>query len=182
MGMKHCGKTTLGQQVAHVMSIPFEDLDDRVSQIYAQKKGEQIPIRDIFRTLGKSTFQELELEGIKQLLAVYQDSPLRPACILALGGGTIENTAALSFLDPFGYFIYLEEKEEILLHRILEEGIPSFLSKEDPEADFHRLYEYRTILYRARADWILPTTGKTIAELVQELLHHFHAGALDERE
>ncbi len=182
MGMKHCGKTTLGQHVSKTLSIPFEDLDDWVTRIYVQRTGNHIPVREIFRTLGKSAFQELELEGIRHLIEVYGNSTFKRNCILALGGGTIENSHALSFLDPFGYFIYLEETEEILLRRILRGGIPSFLNEEDPVTDFHRLFAYRTALYRAKADWILSTTGKTPEDLVQEFLHHFHAGALNERQ
>jgi len=182
MGMKHCGKTTLGQQVAQALSLPFEDLDDWVSRIYTQRTGTHLPIREIFRSLGKSGFQELELEGIRQLIEMYKNSAHKPACVLALGGGTIENSIALSFLDPFGYFIYLEETEEILLHRILQGGIPSFLREEDPAGDFHRLYTHRTALYRRAANWILSTTGKTIDDLAGELLHHLHAGALNERQ
>ncbi|MCX7788952.1 MAG: shikimate kinase [Spirochaetes bacterium] len=181
MGMKHCGKTTLGQHVSKALSLPFEDLDDRVSRIYTQRTGTYMPIREIFRTLGKSGFQELEVEGINQLIEVFGITSQNPVCILALGGGTIENPSALSVLDPFGYFIYLEETEEILLDRILRGGIPSFLNEEDPKGDFHRLYEHRTALYRTAANWILTTTGKTIDDLVQELVHHLHAGALNER-
>ena len=181
MGMKHCGKTTLGRLLSQRVALPFEDLDERVCRIYLDRTGKALPIRELFWTLGKPLFQELEVEGIKHLAETYGVGPLKPSCILALGGGTIENSKALSHLDPFGYYVYLEEKEEILLDRILQGGIPSFLSEWDPAGDFHRLYEHRTALYRAKADRTLSTTGKTKEDVLEELLHHLHTGVLDER-
>lgn len=182
MGMKHCGKTTLGRLLSQRLSLPFVDLDEGVCRIYLNRTGKVLPIREIFRTLGKSQFQELETEGIRYVTESYGPRPVKPSCILALGGGTIENSKALFLLDPFGYYIYLEEKEEILLDRILRGGIPSFLKEQDPAGDFHRLYEYRTALYRAKADRVLSTTKKTPEDLIEELLHHMHVGVLDERE
>ena len=181
MGMKHCGKTTLGRLLSRRVALPFEDLDEWVCRIYLDRTGKVLPLRELFRTLGKTLIQELEVEGIKHLSETYGVGPLKPSCILALGGGTIENSKALSRFDPFGYYIYLEEKEEILLDRILQGGIPSFLSEQDPGGDFHRLYEFRTALYRAKADRTLTATGKTVEDVLEELLHHIHVGVLDER-
>ncbi|MFQ3620015.1 MAG: shikimate kinase [Spirochaetales bacterium] len=169
MGMKHCGKTTVGKLLARKRNLVFQDLDSVVEALFTEKTGNNYSVREIYKIHGKEEFQKGEAEAIRYVLQrVLPDSKRKPL-ILALGGGTIENREALSLLDPFAVFIYLEEAEEVLLRRILQKGIPSFLDPKNPEGEFHRLYLTRTALFASKAHRVVSTNGKSPEEVVEEL-------------
>jgi shikimate kinase len=180
MGMKNCGKTTVGRLISTKLQVPFQDLDEAVESIFKEQKSYFLSVREIYRNFGKEYFQNLETLALEQICSF--SSPLSnpvgtrgaesafPSLVLALGGGTIENPSALAVLDTKGFFVYLEEEEPILLQRILRGGIPSFLNEQDPEGDFHQLFLRRTALYRDRADLTLPIEGKNPDEVIQMIL------------
>lgn len=170
MGMKHCGKTSIGRMLAKVRSMPFIDLDTKMEKLAARKWGAPVSVREIFRDRGREAFQALETEGLQEIardLAFSAD-----AAVIALGGGTIENSDGLGALAGRGFFIYLEEDEDVLFRRISSGGLPPFLESEDPGKSFHRLYEKRTALYRLRADLVVSLRGLSISEGLAELLRH----------
>jgi shikimate kinase len=180
MGMKNCGKTTVGRLISTKLQVPFQDLDEAVESIFQEQKSYFLSVREIYRNFGKEYFQNLETLALEQICSSPSppSNPVGtrgaesafPSLVLALGGGTIENPSALAVLDTKGFFVYLEEEEPILLQRILRGGIPSFLNEQDPEGDFHQLFLRRTALYRDRADLTLPIEGKNPDEVIQMIL------------
>ena len=150
MGMKHCGKSTLGRMFAEHLKLPFTDLDAVANEIAYRKYGINITVREVYRNEGKEAFQALEKYALLQIIAGY---PAADQCaVVAIGGGTIENSEGMAALDAKGYFIYLYQDEAVLFKRITASGIPPFLEGPDPQEAFHVLYENRTALYREKAD------------------------------
>jgi shikimate kinase len=180
IGMKNCGKTTVGRLISTKLQVPFQDLDEAVESIFQEQKSYFLSVREIYRNFGKEYFQNLETLALEQICSSSSppSNPVGTRCaessfpslVLALGGGTIENPSALAVLDTKGFFVYLEEEEPILLQRILRGGTPSFLNEQDPEGDFHQLFLRRTALYRDRADLTLPIEGKNPDEVIQMIL------------
>jgi len=148
MGMKHCGKSTIGKIIAGKKNIPFIDLDDIIERVFSPDK--QITVREIYRKKGKAVFTSLEREALSSL-----SSKIQKPGVLALGGGTIENREAMRLLKGNTTKLYLEIEEPILWKRIQKGGIPSFLDQKNPEEHFHTLYIKRTRLYRLAADIIV---------------------------
>jgi len=147
MGLKHCGKSSIGEIIAADLEIGFTDLD-RLIMHTAQAEGYS-SIRELYRTVGLKNFQEYEVNALRKL----QDSKDEAAFILALGGGTVDNPAAMKIAGTFGRLIYLDVDEHVLLRRILKGGTPPFLQgTESPEELFHSLYTRRDHLYRKYAD------------------------------
>mgnify|MGYP006302541969 CR=1 FL=1 len=128
MGMKHCGKTTLGRRLASEWGLPFFDLDDVIVALYRKESGipkQDLSIRDVYRKTGKAGFQRLEAAGAEYIISnkatpdvpvhrtgVHRtgtEEPLKGALIgiCALGGGTIENSAAMEHFSIYGYFCYI---------------------------------------------------------------------------
>jgi shikimate kinase len=167
MGMKHCGKTTLGRMLAEREGRVFIDLDGYAEALVSRQRGCPLTLREIYRDEGREAFQALEAESLACLMADYPEDGRR--AVLALGGGTIENPEALAAFTGSCLFIYLEEDEDVLFRRIQASGIPPFLAGDDPRGAFHLLYEKRTALYRGKADLTIHTGGKNPGEILEDI-------------
>ena len=167
MGIKHSGKSSLGSRLAGECGVRFHDLD-RVIEEHGQGRR-WLSVREIYRTLGREGFVKLEAEAVSASAEAMRENP----AVLALGGGTIENTEAMSALPKDAVRVYLEEDREILFRRIIRGGLPPFLDPADPEGSFHRLYEKRSKLYREAADVVVRMEGcgpdKAFRKLVKAL-------------
>jgi shikimate kinase len=160
-GIKHCGKSTIGRYLAEELEIPFLDLDDIVVELCRENRGGQDAItwepREIYRRLGKTGFQALELEALGRIRKNNE------ACVLALGGGTPENPETRCVLSGLGILVYLYEEAEILYSRIIARGIPPFLDEKAPRESFLELFQYRDTLYRSAADLTIELKGADVA-------------------
>lgn len=178
MGMKHCGKSTLGKKAAARMNVPFFDLDDIILRLYNSRSTgpvEEISVREVYKETGKRGFLELEAEGARQIAVSLapekvpdEGSAISGVC--SLGGGTIENSRAMKQLSKHGLFCYIREDAEVLFDRIISRGIPAFLDPADPWEDFLRLYSRRTALYEGKADINLEAGGRGIDDIFEDLI------------
>jgi len=161
-GIKHSGKSTVGWALASQLGLYFADLDDLILR---DADGFD-SVRDIYRILGGDGFKEKEAGSLDHFLQANEGKDF----VLSLGGGTIENQAALELLnreDVSTY--YLDADEKALFNRIARGGIPPFLEGENPKEKFGILYEKRSELYRNWASVIIDTRGKTPAKITEEI-------------
>ncbi|MDR2588194.1 MAG: shikimate kinase [Spirochaetales bacterium] len=174
--MKHCGKTTLGRILASRLRLNFTDLDALIEETASREKGKPVTVREIYKEGGKEAFEAAEKTALLHLAQHFQAGK---QLVLALGGGSIENTEAFSALAERAFLIYLEEDEKTLFRRITAKGLPPFLEGPNPRETFHRLYEKRTALYREKAHYTLNLRGLTPEETLEKLLaHDFFTGLL----
>jgi len=160
MGIKHSGKTSLGKMTAEILSLPFRDLDDLLEKEYSDHR--ELNFREIYKKLGEQGFRELETRAMHNI-------NIKEKCILALGGGTIDNPEAIEIVKKADLLVFLDADEKVLFERIKRNGFPSFLSK-SPEKLFHKLFFRRRQLYREIADISLKITNESPDELLQILL------------
>ena len=156
MGIKHCGKTTIGKILSTAMKIDFIDLDDEVEKQYSPDRN--LSFRKIYQKLGREGFSHLETAALRKLY-----TEISKPFILSLGGGTVENSKAVDILKKSGFKIYLKEEELTLYKRILSNGLPPFLDSFDPGQQFHALYLKRDSLYTALADLTVKLEGRNPA-------------------
>lgn len=150
MGLKHCGKSSLGSRLAEALALPFYDLDDLILEDISS--AGYTSVRELYRTAGRSKFQEYELSAAKKLARIMDTA----AVVAALGGGTIENREALELLSSRAPLLYLQVEEDELFRRISASGIPPFLEGErTPEELFSELYARRAGLYESSADAVV---------------------------
>jgi shikimate kinase len=173
MGLKHSGKSLLGKLTAKELGFSFEDLD---ALIMEKAEPEGYPdIRGLYRRVGLPGFQRRETAALRFFFRKKTESDI----ILSLGGGTVENSAAMEILSPLGLLVYLSVDEEVLYSRIIGGGLPPFLEGEkEPRQMFHELYLKRSGLCRAYADTEIalpdqpPTENvKLILSFLKEKLH-----------
>ena len=169
-GLKHSGKTTLGNMAARRWNTPFRDLDEWLLNL---ARKDLIPppqnCRELYRR-NQGQFQKYEALAMTEASMLMEYKPI----VLSLGGGAGENSAVTALLREKAdqgllIRIYLMVEEEILYKRILAGGIPPFLEGPDPRQTWRRLYDKRHGLYAAEADIILPLGRANPAESLDML-------------
>jgi shikimate kinase len=147
MGVKHCGKSTLGKGIARKLNKEFFDLDDMILELQGD---DVLTPRELFRKKGVSYFQKLETLAGQTL---FESLGSKDQAIIALGGGNIDNPKGMDIVGQHGYMIYLEEKPDILYKRIMRGGIPPFFDQnKNIYGQFIELYNARSAKYEQYAD------------------------------
>ncbi len=159
LGIKHCGKSTLGRMLASQFRCPFFDTDDIITEMTGRTP------REIYQEEGEQAFMEAEARACEHLehnLASLDEDEH----IIAAGGGICNNQQALDSLQRLGFFLFLEVPEEVAAQRILNEiewedgtmkNLPAYIARENPDSPedvariFSGFYKERTSRYRRLA-------------------------------
>lgn len=157
IGMKHCGKTTVGEALARRWSVPFVDTDDLLADLHAQRTGQRKSVREIFADHGPEHFASLEADVVASLPGKLADGG-----VVALGGRTATQPGLAEPIGELGTVAYLRVDPETLFERVAAGGIPPFLDPADPKGSFLRLAEKRAVAYRALADVTVDLDGLDI--------------------
>ena len=151
IGIKHCGKSTLGKLLARRFNCPFIDSDDELVKTFSAETGSCCNIREIYRILGEEKFRELEAEVIRAM----RSPRFR---IIALGGGAAANSFLTEQdLKSLGKIIWLDTCDAVAYKRVLRNGLPPFLAEaEDPEKLFTVINARRRKDFARIADVTIP--------------------------
>lgn len=163
-GMKSSGKTTLARMLSYAWHVPFLDLDEMIETEYRADRA--VTFREIYRRHGKEHFQELEVSAARRMSRHL----LANRSVAALGGGVIDNRAAMEILRPSGVLVYLGEQPDVLYDRMVSRGLPAFLSPDTPRDDFERLYRRRDPMYRTQAEVVVELHGAGTEEALGRLI------------
>jgi shikimate kinase len=154
-GFMGSGKTTVGRALAARLRWRFVDTDEEV------QKTAGLCIARIFSERGEDAFRRLEnavVEGV-----VHEPSPM----VVALGGGALVRKANLVSVRSSGWLVYLQVSAETIRQRLGSgEGRPLY----DPNR-VGELLEARRPGY-AEALTVIRTDGRTVKEIVEEILHY----------
>ena len=145
VGAKHVGKSSVGKELAPLLSLPFIDSDDVICSLACAESNisKTSSARDVYKLLGEKKFRDLEKQAITSL-------PLE--CVFASGGGLSQHKDAWSILKT-SYVIFLECSVNTAWSRIIEEGIPAFLEDSPVPFDaFREIFINRNALYKTHAD------------------------------
>ncbi len=164
-GIKHSGKSTLGSLLAEASGLPFYDSDDLTVSAARRRNLEVSTARELYRMAGPEGFKYYEAEA---LLEVADSGPGPGRMIVALGGGAIDNPAALEVIDRNGYLIYLHVDADTLYERIMRRGKPAFLTSDRPYEEFLALSRRRDAAYRAKAHLVIELTGLGVLEAFEK--------------
>ncbi len=167
-GIKHSGKTSIGERLSSRLALPFYDHD----ALILKRIPSRCTIRSFYALYGKELFQLAELLSLQQLLL-----SLSERAIISLGGGACINEPLMDEIKKSGSLIYLYVDEETLWRRIEAGGIPPFLERDDPRASFSALYADRHERYSKMCDLLVDlsdgldieqATDAVLAELGRE--------------
>ena len=143
-GIKHCGKSTVGKEIADILAIPVVDSDTLIEEL----DGKNRSCRQIFKSEGENFFRELERQALEKIAA----SPEK--MVVALGGGALSNPLVSDELKArLGFKVYLDVSDETAFERVIANGLPPFLAESDaPYRSFIRMNEERRKVFAAESD------------------------------
>lgn len=157
IGFKGCGKSTVGELLAHRLGCCFVDLDAVVEGLFLARRRQRAGFRDVFRQLGEAEFRQLEREAAHVVARMAREAS--DPMVIALGGGTLMDEEARSLLVPLGRIVYLRVPCREAVERALSSDMPAFLPGRDPVDELAEVYSLREPIYRACADIVVDVGG-----------------------
>ncbi len=169
IGMRGCGKTSVGRELARRLDRPFHDLDE-----LALDRFEEPSVRAVFDTHGEPAWRDAEAAALIELLD-REDSP----SVISLGGGAPMIDAVNERLSAAGAtegvaIVWLRCKPITLERRLRSRpGDRPGLTGDDVVGELRGLLDARTPRYRALAHVVVDvddTRAPTAAQRVEAAL------------
>ncbi len=161
-GFMGAGKSTVGALVAERLGRPFLDLD----AVIGEREGASVA--DIFSARGETGFREAEHAA---LVALVERGP----SVVATGGGAVLREDNQALLRRHGTVVYLAVSPEEAMARLGDAGDRPLLAGEGLAAA-RSILDSRLALYRATADAVVDTGGRTPAEVAEAVIAALGAG------
>ncbi len=136
-GFMATGKSRIGELTAVSLGRPFYDTDSWIEE----KTGKKVS--EIFSEEGEVRFRQLELEALQEISQ-------QPEVVVALGGGTLAQSAAVDIVQKSGHLVCLWADEEVILERVNRKDSRPLLSGLDDyekREKIHSLMEARRPFY-----------------------------------
>ena len=168
-GFMGSGKSTVGPKLAEALGRRFFDLDEVIEQ-----RSEKT-IAQIFQEEGEDFFRQVESETLKELST-------RHLAVIALGGGAILELENLNLVKETGILICLMAEPAEIYRRVGNSSKRPLLQGPHGNASSEEaIYQHIEFLLRIRqpyyeeADLSIETTGKSVEEIVEEILEKLKA-------
>lgn len=164
IGPMGSGKSAVGRQVAKLLRLPFVDSDAEIER----RTGVDIPL--IFEKEGEAGFRERERELIDELTR-------RQPLVLSTGGGAILAAESRERLRTRGFVVYLETSVAQQAERVRSAQHRPLLCGVDPAQRLAELMREREPLYRGTADVVVPTDGRRVGAVAEEIVREYQRQA-----
>jgi shikimate kinase len=172
IGMKGCGKTTVGTLLAETLQVPFIDADTEIERMHQREKGEALSFRQIFKRYGETYFHALDTRTLQHIVRVFEKRDFVFAC----GGRTPLQEENQEILPRLGTIIFLHVDRDVLLKRILAQGIPAFFPyQDDPERSLDELVTQRVPAYKKLANLTIDVGERTSEGVMHTILKELSA-------
>lgn len=155
-GMIGSGKTTIGRALADRLKMPFADLDHEMDSRLGYS------FHRLVAEKGWLAFRQLEYTICKYFAGLDNH-------IVCLGGGTVRYEWNVDILRPSGATILLEVSTAELIARVRQADRPRVNAGTSLEEDITRMWSEHQHTYRAAAQLVYRSEGKSIVQEVEEL-------------
>jgi XRE family transcriptional regulator, aerobic/anaerobic benzoate catabolism transcriptional regulator len=157
IGLRGAGKSTLGRALAAARGVPFIELDREI------ERESRLALGEIFALYGQAAFRRFERRCLETVIERHQ------AAVIATGGSIVSEPGTFDLLLAACLTVWLKAAPAEHMGRVLAQGDTRPMA-ENAEAmeDLRRILAGRETLY-SKADAIVDTAGKTIAQSLAEL-------------
>ena len=162
--MPGSGKSTVGEEVARRLDVPFFDCD----KVVEQRTG--CTIARLFERDGEAAFRDLESAALASLI---DGGP----SVIATGGGAVLRPDNRALLRTRSICIYLDAPAALLWKRLRRDRRRPLLQVENAEARLNELAEERGPLYRETAAVILDIDMLSFDRIVDTVVAHVKAAS-----
>lgn len=152
-GFMGCGKSTIGEKLAKILSCPFVDMDAYIEE----QSGMKIP--EIFEKYGEPHFRDLETQAIREL--ADRDG------IIACGGGAMLREENAKIAAEHGAVVHLDVPFHVCYTRISDSDRP--IVRRSTREELENLYNTRHTIYEAHSTHTVPA-AKTPAAAASAVL------------
>jgi XRE family aerobic/anaerobic benzoate catabolism transcriptional regulator len=156
LGVRGAGKSSVGAALAKKLGLRFVEVDREIEEAAG------LALADIFTLHGEAYYRRVEREVLTRLVA-------EPG-VLATGGSIVNDATNFALLEKRARTVWLRATAEDHWNRVVAQGDQRPMA-ENPHAfeELRALLAARQKLY-ARADRTVDTSGKTVKQVVAELV------------
>lgn len=156
-GMMGSGKSTIGNQLAEELDVPFTDLD----LLIEETEGMTIP--EIFAQKKESGFRQIERKQILKIASSAEG-------VVALGGGSLQNQQIVDHLKMYGWLVFIDTSQVEILNRLQgSSGRPMLENSKELSQRISSLFDERMVFY-GQAHFSVQTEKKPIEKIVTEIV------------
>jgi shikimate kinase len=161
IGFMATGKTVIGKALVAYLGEDYKFIE--MDQIIIQHIHKSIP--KIFAEEGEEKFREYETNACKKISRLNK-------VVISCGGGVVLNENNMKLLKKKCHIILLKTNPEEIYKRIMKNGKKKrpVIDKENPKVEIMKIYNFRKPFYEKFAEISIDTTGKTIDDIVQEII------------
>ena len=158
IGLRGAGKSTLGRLLGLRLDRPFIELDREIEREAGMGLGE------IMELHGQAGFRRMERSVLDRVIAAA------PRVVLATGGGIVAEAATFGRLLESCLTVWVKASPEEHMQRVIDQGdLRPMRDNRRAMDDLRTILASREPLY-ARADLVLDTTGREVADSLSMLL------------
>jgi shikimate kinase len=162
IGFMGCGKTHWGKLLSEKLSVPFFDLDEKITE----QEGK--PINEIFKSEGEEYFRMLEKDVLHLLTESHE------SFVMACGGGTPCFFNTIDYLKKQGTVVWINCSTDCLYQRLIKEKdqrpLIASIPNEQLKTFIIKKYSSRKIFYQ-QANVILPDEHITLENMLSKIFH-----------
>ena len=156
IGFMGTGKSTVAHRFSTQHRLRMIDTD----QVIAKREG--MSIGDIFATYGEEHFRKLETRVLMEL-------QYKKNVVISCGGGMPLRFSNVQMMKAIGPVVLLTANPETIYERVRRNENRPILAGRNNISYITELMEQRSEKYKAAADFVIATDGKTVAEICEEL-------------
>jgi len=157
IGLRGAGESTLGEELATELNVPFIELDREI------EREAGTGLSEIFLLYGQQGYRRYEQRCLEKIL----ESQAR--CIIATGGSIVSEPATYDLLRSSCFTVWLKAKPEEHMSRVMAQGdTRPMAGNSQAMADLRRILQSRAALY-GQADAVVDTAGSSMKKSLKDL-------------